>query len=81
MHYVFTDLLDRSLCFKSGDDHILVPLHPPPKTHAFQSSSQGAEGRNSSSLHEPNKGNVQKQPHLQEKEAIKNLSRNQYLGF
>ena len=29
MHYVFTDLLDRSLCFKSGDDHILVPIHPP----------------------------------------------------
>ena len=81
MHYVFTDLLDRSLCFKSGDDHILVPLHPAPGTHAFKSSSQDPEERCSSSLHEPNKGNVQKQPHLQEKVAIKNFFRNQYLGI
>jgi len=29
MHCVIRTLLDRSLCFKSGDDHILVPLHPP----------------------------------------------------
>ena len=75
MHYVFTDLLDRSLCSKSGDDHILVPLTRAPRTLAIQSSSQGTEGRNSSSLHEPNKGNVQKQPHLQEKVAVKNFSR------
>ena len=81
MHYVFTDLFDRSLCFKSGDDHILVPLHPAPGTHAFKSSSQDPEERCSSSLLEPNKGNVQKQPHLQEKVAIKNFFRNQYLGI
>jgi len=63
MHYVFTDLLDRSLCFKSGDHHILVlPLSP--RSQAFQSLSQGPEQRYSSSLHKPNKGNIQKQPHL-----------------
>jgi len=74
MHYVFTDLFDRSLCFKSGDDHILVPLHPAPGTHAFKSSSQDPEERCSSSLLEPNKGNVQKQPHLKTSRSAPHFS-------
>jgi len=73
MHYVFTDLLDRSLCFKSGDHHILVlPLSP--RSQAFQSLSQGPEQRYSSSLHKPNKGNIQKQPHLKKSRSAPHFS-------